>query len=82
MTNKKTNKTQARGSGEFEVLLGIAIIISAFIWPSVVISLVVGAIFISALGPASTRGSYWNSVGPVRGRNYENPNNCHTERYH
>jgi len=72
MTNK-TNDTEGYSWLTFEAIMGVVVIAGIFIFPYIAVSLIIGAFFIGILGPSSTRGTYWNSVGPARASNYENP---------
>ena len=67
--NKKSNNYEKKDWLTFELVLGIVVLAGIFFFPYVAI----GLIFFGLLGSASANGTYWNSVGPVRGRNYENP---------
>lgn len=73
MTNKdeKTTWTWKEGPPwlSFGLVLGIAGIITLILFPGLVIGLLIFGLF----GAASSRETYWKSVGDVRGRNYGDP---------
>ena len=80
---KKTNNTENHGQLNwlnFDVILGLVTIAGIFIFPHIAISLLIGGLFFVVLAPASTRHSYWKSVGPVRGKNYASPFDRHERR--
>jgi len=60
----------------FSNIAMVAAIVSCFFFPGLIVGIIIYGIY----GAASARQSYWQSVGPVRGRNYGNPQ--HRKDYH